>query len=1732
MKSFVLLSGLLALCSIALCQNSSIIVGSHNGEWGANGGVIFSLQTDGKNFKKLKEYNYNPEGGPATTAVVQASNGFIYGTTAGGGKHLRGVIYINKGGNDYSVLKSFTAEEGWPRSNLVEIEGQKFVGVIQRDITSRTSEIYRVNIDGTGFEKVGNYPLVYNSPQLLKTPVGIFGAAGPTLFKLGNDGTGFSIVKEFPTTSEQFQEDLYYPGDGYIYGLTYHYSIFRIKPDGTSYQVLRSFTGEQQPPGQIAFIDGKIYGGFYQGIVFKMNMDGSNYEVIQNGGLPVQLGVNSTSDGKLIVLRGMTDDMAEIVKMDINGQSPTVIGTVRSGYVPFARIVRTTHGYYATCQDGPKYGGLIFKFQDTGNVEIIKEFTSPGGLEPQGDVVVGDDGYLYGITQWGGDEGRGTFYRMSTDGSDYKVLKSFDNDTGGNGLSLNYSGPMLASDGFLYGIHSYSNIFGSLYKLSRDGSQYTEIYQFNATNQRPTGSLIEVDGKLVGTYFGEDYKGSLFSINKDGTLFSYVYDFPEHLTFGKLIKGLDGKLYGTCRTGSETKGKFFFRINGDGTGFTKIHDIETTERIEMPRLLYHSDGNLYGQGYLSDNGAQVIGIFKLAADGSSYKIIYKFTDNADGSPTGSMSEGPDGYLYGRWKVLSQDGPTKWIFFKVKTDGSGYQKIYEDVTQPYNNSLSDLVFVPVAKILPSINYTSSSTVVKGTSIDLAATSNSTGAISWSVTNMTGSATLSGNKLNAVNEGTVKLKINVAGDDYFTAGSTEVVLRIKNAAMDLKKPAIWGSTVSGGAFNGGTLFSMNLDGSGFSTNYDFRIDGGGAMPESSFLTNVNGLLYGTTTFGGAFDRGVIFSFNPATNAYTVEYSFKVNEAADVKGGLIAHSNGRLFGLSATGGQGGFGTLFSFDPTSKTCVIHHHFRDDDAYPRGNVVEAPGGAVYGITQQDNIFKYDPAANTFTHVKTLTALEGVASNGKMYLASDNKIYTTAAKFGSLHGGTVIRIDPVTGDVTSIHDFDPQVSSSEPIGGLIEVDGKLYGTTTVRGTNNEPKGSIFSITLATSAFAELYVFGEADGHFVTGSLAKATNGKLYGTTRSGGQFGRGTIFEFNPANNNFKKVADLNNLVGTMGTSTPIAMADGKVYGLCKTGGISDAGTIFSYDPTTGTTKSLHEFVWRTGGANPIGNLAIKDKTIYGAAVADNYNNGSIFRYDIASGVYSEVTQISKSPKTPGMISVDIGGNSLIGAYSSPVPGGSVLYNYNLDSKSVLIDHVFTETEGGLGPRDHLVKVPGGSYYGVTSGGGQGYGVIYEYQPSTGIYSVKYSLKLDADGSSPTGLLLKGDVFYGTTQYGGSNGSGTVYSYNYKENEFAKLADFSATVGAQPIGAMVEGPNGKLYGLTLLNASSQGFGALFEFDPATKQLSKKYQFAVATGLPSISGSLIFGEGGKIYGALREVAETNGNGGIFEFDLNKNEFRVVTQFDGANGSNPPGYFAVMRGEQTIEFPAPTGLTVGAAPVTMNATASSGLSPTYSSTSDKVSITGTTIKGLKAGKVEVTASQDGGLLYTAASKAATFCVNPAKPIITASDPDTDHTSLKSNSSPTGNQWYRNGEAISGATAVSYEPFLEGVYTLKITVEGCSSEESNSINIKVTGLEDPSSYIAVTPNPADDKVDMMIADPDDKPITITLTDVLGRISEQRDSRTNSTERFDIQSLAKGFYIFKVTNNGVTVSKKFVKR
>jgi uncharacterized repeat protein (TIGR03803 family) len=193
-------------------------------------------------------------------------------------------------------------------------------------------------------------------------------------------------------------------------------------------------------------------------------------------------------------------------------------------------------------------------------------------------------------------------------------------------------------------------------------------------------------------------------------------------------------------------------------------------------------------------------------------------------------------------------------------------------------------------------------------------------------------------------------------------------------------LYGVTAMGGTSNAGVLYQLQRDGTGFSVMHAFL--GGtsdGSSPEAPLLV-VGSTLYGTTMSGGAYNNGTVFRVNADGSNYQILHSFAVTEGGANLSGLIQVGSA-LVGANMVGGGhlGMNGTIFKLNPDGTDFQVLHRFiggANDGLVPTSSLT-AIGSTIYGTTSQGGssnkgvLFQIDLDGTDFNLLHTFTGGSG-----------------------------------------------------------------------------------------------------------------------------------------------------------------------------------------------------------------------------------------------------------------------------------------------------------------------------------------------------------------------------------------------------------------------------------------------------------------------------------------------------------------------------------------------------------------------------------------------------------------------------------------------------------------------------------------------------------------------------------------------------------------------------------------
>jgi uncharacterized repeat protein (TIGR03803 family) len=374
------------------------------------------------------------------------------------------------------------------------------------------------------------------------------------------------------------------------------------------------------------------------------------------------------------------------------------------------------------------------------------------------------------------------------------------------------------------------------------------------------------------------------------------------------------------------------------------------------------------------------------------------------------------------------------------------------------------------------------------------------------------------------------------------------------------------------------------------------------------------------GAVPQRGI----RPESSSYKVLYAFDEypDGAAPVAG--LLDVGGTLYGAAANGGlkkcferrSGGCGTVFSITPKGAEKLLYTFTVATGALPQSRLIDVQG-TLYGTTYRGGgsrlgtVYSISKTGSEAVLYSFRGTTDGAYPSAGV-ISVNHTLYGTNTYGGGDHhdGGTVYSVS-LSGVHTVLHSFRATSDGHDPIGGLIDVNGTLYGTTASDGRSGACCGTVYSVTTSGKETVLYRFAGGSDGARPLGTLLDV-NGTLYGTTISGGGTGCsgsgcGTVYTITTSGN--ENV--LYRFSGSDGANPAAGLIDvnGTLYGTTNHGGAPSCfcGTVYSISPS-GTETVLHKFVGGTDGEYPQAPLTAVKGTLYGTTTyGGTYNHGTVF---------------------------------------------------------------------------------------------------------------------------------------------------------------------------------------------------------------------------------------------------------------------------------------------------------------------------------------------------------------------------------------------------------------------------------------------------------------------------------------------------------------------------------------------
>ncbi len=403
------------------------------------------------------------------------------------------------------------------------------------------------------------------------------------------------------------------------------------------------------------------------------------------------------------------------------------------------------------------------------------------------------------------------------------------------------------------------------------------------------------------------------------------------------------------------------------------------------------DGNIYG--ITSTGGKSNIGIVFRITPAGSFRIIYNFDGTHGSTPVGGLVLGVDGYLYG----TAEDGGANGYGNIFKISPGGILTVLYDFTGNADGGF------PVAPLVLGADGNFYGTSYPGVAFKISPQGafkviNTIPTVSYgpllqaSDGNFYGVTQFGGTSSDGTIYKIVGTKVTTLYNFDGTHGANPIGGLVEGIDGNL-----YGTTTAGGSTNAGVIYKITTAGQlTVVVNFDNIQTMDGYQAYAGLVAGSDGNLYGATIWGGTFGDGVIFQLTTG-GAYTVLYSFDAPHGDGAYSTPFQHSSGKIFGMTKRGGTPGEGGIYSLDdgiaPFASLLST-----------QGLVGKTVGVLGRGLTSTSSVeFNGTPA--TF-HVVSDTYLTTVVPSG------ETGFITVNTSSGTLFSGKIFRVKPHVTEVT------------------------------------------------------------------------------------------------------------------------------------------------------------------------------------------------------------------------------------------------------------------------------------------------------------------------------------------------------------------------------------------------------------------------------------------------------------------------------------------------------------------------------------------------------------------------------------------------------------------------------------------------------------------------------------------------------------------------------------------------
>jgi uncharacterized protein (TIGR03437 family) len=911
-------------------------------------------------FTPIFLFNGNNGGGPS--GLIQASDGNYYGVS-GGGVSGYGTIFRLTPDGTLTTIYNFAGTDGkWPVALAQGTDGN-FYGTTSRGGAANYGTVFKITLSGV-LETLHSFTMAEGySPD------------GPLI--QATDGNFYGVTRE---------------GGAFVEG-----AVFKITPAGVM-TILHSFSGPDgwsPTGGLVEGGDGNLYGvtnlggagTSAMGTVFKITPSGNLTTIhsfnVTDGSEPAG-GLILASDGNFYgtTYYGGSNRNGTVFSITPDGVLTTLHNFSRTeGYGAWGALLQGGDGnFYGAMQYGDTFGS-VFKMTPGGALTTLYAFSGSAtlnGIEPNGSLIQGSDGNIYGTALQGGHANNGLIFAISVGG-----LIQLPAVITGSVSSVSDSKAILSSS-----VRANGGETRVWFQYSVNSSMTNIASTTPVDVGAPPGMpsfMIAISGLLANiTYYVQ-----AFASNSDGTSNGSIvafttagapaYDISGAVQFsGVGLSGVGVVLSGTQGATLPTDGFGNYSFTVPSGGNYTITPAANGYTFVPPNI-----------SFTNLNANQTANFAATAAPVASLTVLASFTGkNGDAStPRAGLIQGSDGNFYGT--TANGGSNNLGTIFKITPSGA--------LTLLHSFSGSD-GSSPQGPLLEA-----SSGNIYGTTF-------------------TGGAAGLGTVYQFTSAGALTtLKSFGQSNDAYPEG----------ALIQATNGNVYGMTAGSGPFQPATVFDITPAGAVTTVQTFAPTVGNG--PASGLVQGSDGNFYGTVYTAPGF----VFKMTPSgilTVLYTFCSSTNCADGSSPNSQLVQGVDGNFYGTTALGGISGKGILFKITPTGALTVLHSFTGPDGSLP-GGLMLGTDGNFYGYSggganNSGTIFQVTPA-DVLTTLYSFSGTEG-ALVGTLTQGADGSICGVTAGGGTYGQGTVFRlnlpsngpiINPSSG-VVSAASFQPGLAAN------------------------------------------------------------------------------------------------------------------------------------------------------------------------------------------------------------------------------------------------------------------------------------------------------------------------------------------------------------------------------------------------------------------------------------------------------------------------------------------------------------------------------------------------------------------------------------------------------------------------------------------------------------------------------------------------------------------------------------